>query len=221
VLRRWFPQIALSAVFAAGAIAWGALSLRGVNEWVFSITKGMLSEDIRELGPHDFAIVPGSMFRDNQPNLALKERLNLALDLYRAGRVKAILVSGDELRAGHEASGMRQWLLDRGVPASQVYSDPLGTRTLETMVRAARVFGVRSAIVCTQRLHAPRSLFLAHGSGIDAVALVPPSSARRWVAAEQAEPWKITLAFVEHYVLRKTAGSLPTPTQRSSVASLH
>jgi SanA protein len=213
MLRLWFPQIALAVFLAAGAIAWGSLSLRGSNEWVFIVTRGMWSDNIRELSAHDVAIVPGAVFRDGRPVPVLEERLNLALGLYRSGRVATILVSGDEAGQEKEASGMRQWLIDHGVPAARVTADPLGVRTLATMTRAAHVFDVRSAIICTQRLHAPRSVFLARGAGIDAVALVPPSAPRNASVNERTEHLKITLAFLEHYVFRRTAA-------RSSSADL-
>jgi SanA protein len=152
---------------------------------------------------HDVAIVPGNVFRNGRPNRLLEERLWLALGLYQAGRVGAFFVSGDEARAGHEASGMRQWLVDRGVPGSRVMVDELGIRTLATMARAAHVFGIRSAIVCTQRWAAPRALFLAHGAGMDAIAFVPPSKAPSSFGG--AENLKIALAFVERYVLGRTS----------------
>jgi SanA protein len=218
MLRRWVPQIALTVCFAAGAVGWGSLSLRGANEWVFHITKGMWFDDMGDITPRDVAIVPGVLFRSGRPQAFLEERLGMALGLYRSGRVKAILVSGDEQRAGNEASGMRRWLLDRGVPSTAVLADPLGTRTLVTMTRAAHVFGVRSAIICTQGMHAPRSVFLARGAGIDAVALVPHAP-RNGYASRRAESLKVSLAFIEHYLLRQTQ-SAPSTVPRVELAEL-
>jgi vancomycin permeability regulator SanA len=66
---------------------------------------------------------------------------------------------------------MRRWLLERGVPQAALLQDDLGLRTLDSMVRAAEVFGIRQASVCTQSYHLPRALFWAHRAGIDAVGL--------------------------------------------------
>lgn len=212
MLRRWLHRIALSVCLACGAVAWVSLSLRATNEWVFHTTRGMWFDDMRDLSPREVAIVPGNVFRNGRPNRILAERLWLALSLYQAGRVGSFLVSGDEERAGHEASGMKQWLVDRGVPASRVMVDRSGVRTLATMNRAAHVFGIRSAIICTQSWAAPRALFLAAGSGIDALAFVPRGAPVQAPSGGMGgEDLKISLAFVERYVLRRTApGSAAT-----------
>ncbi len=207
MFRRWLPQIGLAIFLAAGAVAWGSVSIRGTNEWVFSVTRGMWVDDVGDVLSRAVAIVPGSAFNSGRPNAQLEERLRLALDLFEAGRVGTFLVSGDEEHAGHEATGMRRWLTDRGVPTARIVVDPLGIRTLETMTRAARIYGVRNAVICTQRWAAPRALFLARGAGIDAIALVPRNSSRLNAAVPEKESLKVTLAFVERYLLGRTSGS--------------
>jgi|GEM_PF-874285 len=204
MLRRWSSHFALAVLFAAGAVAWGYLSIRGTNRWVFNVTRGAWFEDVREIPSRDVAIVPGTGFHHGRPHPPMEERLRLALNLYEAGLVRAILVSGNEAGPGYEVSGMQRWLIERGVPSAQIMVDPLGTRTLETMTRAVMVFGVRSAIVCTQGWAAPRAVFLARGAGIDAIALVPEAVPRRPNQIFTDEHYKTTLAFLERYVLGRT-----------------
>ncbi|WP_437292318.1 SanA/YdcF family protein [Sorangium sp. So ce406] len=119
----------------------------------------------------EVAIVPGALVWPNgTPSPALEDRLAAALDLYRAGKVRRILVSGDHGRVGYdEPNAMRAWLVRRGVPSGDVFMDHAGLRTLDTMQRAARVFGVRDAVVCTQEFHLPRALYLARAAGFPAV----------------------------------------------------
>ena len=119
------------------------------------------------------AIVPGArVFEDGTPSHALADRLHAALELYRAGRVQKILVSGDHGSGIYdEVNAMHAWLLDRGVSPEAIYLDHAGFRTLDTMFRASEVFKVRRAVICTQRFHLPRSVFLARAAGIDAVGL--------------------------------------------------
>ena len=210
LLRRVLRGCALSALFGAGAFSFASLGILESNAWVAGKVHGQWYDDASSLAPHDFAIVPGIRFRDGQPVSGLKQRLEMALDLFHAGRARAILVSGDEERAGHEATGMRDWLVGRGVPPARIVVDPLGVRTLATMARASHVFGVKNAIVCTQRVHAARTLFLAEGSGIDAVAYVPPSRPTPMGAGERHESWKTTLAFIERYFLGQTSTSSPS-----------
>jgi len=120
------------------------------------------------------AIVPGARVHvDGRPFAVLEDRLACARDLYRSGRVGRILVSGDHRQEGYdEVNGMHAWLVRQGVPTESIFLDHAGLRTLDTMERAARVFQVRDAAICTQRFHLARSLFLAREAGIDAVGVV-------------------------------------------------
>jgi SanA protein len=129
---------------------------------------------LAEVPARTVAIVPGAqVWPGGRPSSVLEDRLAAALALYRAGKVQRILVSGDHARSDYdEVTPMRDWLRARGVPADAVIEDHAGLRTLDTMQRAARVFGVRDAVVCTQAFHLPRALYLARNAGIDAVGLV-------------------------------------------------
>jgi SanA protein len=154
-------------VLGAGALIGGANALvvaRG----------GPLFESAEDVPARTVAIVPGArVHRDGTPYASLEDRLEAALSLYRAGRVRRILVSGDHQAEGYdEVNGMHRWLRERGVQDADIFLDHAGLRTLDTMQRAARVFLVKDAVVCTQRYHLPRSVFLAKAAGISAVGLV-------------------------------------------------
>ena len=100
-----------------------------------------------------------------------------------------ILVSGDHGTAAYdEVNAMHRWLVGHGVPSEDIFLDHAGLRTWDTMVRAARVFGIDGAVVCTQRFHLPRALYLARAAGLDAVGLVAdrgPDPHRRWNALRE------------------------------------
>ncbi|GMV40340.1 MAG: hypothetical protein AMXMBFR64_20560 [Myxococcales bacterium] len=151
----------------------GAALVAGANAWVLT-SGGEIFEAPPSVPPRTVAIVPGArVLRDGTPMPALEDRLLAALALWRAGTVKRILVSGDHGTTGYdEVNGMQRWLVERGVPTEAIFLDHAGLRTLDTMARAASVFQVRDAVVCTQRFHLPRALFLARHHGIDAVGLV-------------------------------------------------
>ncbi|WP_437681127.1 SanA/YdcF family protein [Sorangium sp. So ce131] len=147
----------------------GGAALGGARLWV-----GRSAEIYRDAGavpPREVAIVPGALvWPDGTPSPVLADRLAAALELHRAGKVRRILVSGDHGRVDYdEPNAMRAWLVRRGVPSGDVFMDHAGLRTLDTMQRAARVFGVRDAVVCTQAFHLPRALYLARAAGFPAV----------------------------------------------------
>jgi len=187
--QAWFLA---DALVIAVVCAWLA-----PNAWIARACTGRVFASPADAPARTFAIVPGARVYEGRPTRLLQDRLQSALSLYQAGRVKAVLVSGREIPEAPEATVMRNWLLARGVPAADIWTDGAGVRTRETMVRAVARYGVDDAIVCTQSVNAPRTLYLARAAGIDAVAVATPTTletARRYLAVESL---KTTLAFAE------------------------
>lgn len=116
-------------------------------------------------------IVPGAaVLRSGALSAVFLDRANAAIKLYKAGKAQKILVSGDNSTVEHnEVDPARKYLLGQGIPERDIYLDHAGFDTYSTMYRARDIFGVKSAIIATQSFHLPRSLFIAHSLGIDAV----------------------------------------------------
>jgi SanA protein len=117
------------------------------------------------------AIVFGAeVKRDGTPSAVLRDRIETAIALYKAGKVEKLLMSGDNRFADYnEPESMRQYALTLGVPDADIVLDYAGRRTYDTCYRAKEIFGVSSAILVTQRFHLPRALFLCKAFGIDAL----------------------------------------------------
>jgi SanA protein len=149
--------------------------VKGIDTgWIGRHERARIFRDLASIPARSIAIVPGAAVHPGlRPSDALEDRLETALAVWRAGKVDRILVSGNPFPAARdEVATMAVWLHDRGVPDEAVLRDPEGFRTLATMRRAATVFHVTDAIVCTQEFHLPRALWLARKAGIDAVGLV-------------------------------------------------
>ncbi|MEA2697045.1 MAG: SanA protein [Myxococcales bacterium] len=144
------------------------------NLVVFRQAKPFIYQSVDAVPARAITIVPGNMVINGVPVDMLAQRLNAALMLYRMGKTQVILVSGNrQAEDGYdEVAAMHRWLVQRGVSDAAIVDDPAGFRTLDTMERAARIFKVKSAIVCSQGVHLPRSVYLARHAGIDAVGLV-------------------------------------------------
>jgi SanA protein len=117
------------------------------------------------------AIVFGAgLRRDGSVTAILRDRVQTAANLYLSGKVRALLMSGDNSRLDYnEPEAMRAFALSLGVPEEAIASDFAGRRTYDTCYRAKQIFGVRSAILVTQDFHLPRALYTCNGLGLGAV----------------------------------------------------
>ena len=137
---------------------------------VVGISSAGRLQSLDEVAPHDVAIVFGAGLVDGKPSPYLAARLQIAYDLYVAGKAKVILVSGDNLTDYHdEPSAMTVWLAERGVPEDKIVQDYAGEDTYSTCVRAKQIFGVTSAILVSQTYHLPRAVTTCRLVGVDAV----------------------------------------------------
>jgi SanA protein len=120
--------------------------------------------------PHaQAALVLGAQVMPNgAPSSMLSDRIDAAAELYRAGKVDKLLLSGDHSRRTYDEVGtMRRILLAKGIPAQDVFTDHAGFDTWDSAQRARRVFDVQSAIVVTQHFHMARALYDARRAGLD------------------------------------------------------
>ena len=100
----------------------------------------------------------------------LRDRVDTAIALYKAGKVQKLLLSGDNQFADYNEPGaMMAYTIAQGVPAEDVQPDYAGRRTYDTCYRAKAIFQVESAVLVTQRFHLPRALLLCDQLGIEAV----------------------------------------------------
>ncbi len=114
-------------------------------------------------------ILGAGVYSDGEPTLVLEGRLRTALALYRAGKVRWFLVSGDNRTPRYnEPQAMRKWLLKQGVPPERIVGDYAGRRTYDSLKRARVVFGLERAVIVTSDFHLPRALFLADRVGLAA-----------------------------------------------------
>ncbi len=128
-------------------------------------------------------VLGAGVYGRGKPTRVLAERLQTALALYRAGKVRWFLVSGDNREPSYnEPQAMRRWLIQAGVPPTRIVSDYAGRRTWDSLRRAQIVFGLRRVVVVTSDFHLPRALFLADHMGLEAWG-VPASTARQPLAA--------------------------------------
>ena len=179
----------------AGLLILVLLVFAGPTGYVLLASAGRAST-VAQVPAQPVAIVFGaSVYSDGTPSPYLRARLDLAYDLYAAGKVRAVLVTGDNgTNTYDETSTMSDYLVARGVPAVKVVGDYAGFDTYDSCVRAKQIFGIDRAVLTTQSYHLPRAIAVCRSVGVDAWGVgdefAPPMdpdlrqsySAREWLA---------------------------------------
>jgi SanA protein len=116
------------------------------------------------------ALVPGASVASNGTlSKVLRERADKAANLYEAGVVHTILVTGDNATLQYdEVYPVGKYLVALGVPQQDIFLDYAGFDTYSSMYRARDVFGVTSVLIISQAYHLPRAVFVARALGLDA-----------------------------------------------------
>lgn len=159
-------MILIALGILGGSIVFGgsAFVKYGMKQYIYEETQ------IAEIPKADCILVLGAGLKpDGTPNFMLKDRLDRALNLYRAGVSDRLLMSGDHGREQYdEVNAMKKYAMDAGVPSDRIFLDHAGFSTYESMYRAGEIFEVKSTVVVTQRYHLYRALYSARQRGIEA-----------------------------------------------------
>jgi SanA protein len=141
------------------------------NGWLLAANRARIFPAGTDVPARPVALVLGTAPHVGRwKNPFFEGRMDAAAQLWRGGKVRHLLVSGDNSRRDYdEPTAMRDALIARGVPARAITLDYAGFRTLDSLVRARAVFGLRELIVVTDDWHQPRALFLAKAAGLDAL----------------------------------------------------
>jgi vancomycin permeability regulator SanA len=177
ILRLSYQGAVLLSVLAIAPLTWVWLASSG-HRVVADSSPGWMAE----VPEAPVALVLGAGIIWGNPTPMLARRLDISAELYRAGKVRAILLSGDNGRAEYdEPTVMRDYLLARGIPGRALVLDYAGFDTWDSCVRARTVFGALRLTVITQVFHLPRAVTLCRMAGVEAFG-VGDDSAKRWVS---------------------------------------
>jgi len=197
-LRRHWRKLAVAALSMAAVVA-------ALNVWLVKSCSAAVYRDVSKLQSRDVGLVLGTvrLLRSGSVNPHFQARIEAAAELYRQGKVRHLLLSGDNHRRGYdEPTDMKEALLAKGVPESAMTLDYAGFRTLDSVVRAKKVFGQTKLTMITDDFHAPRAVFLSRHFGIDAVAFsAEPVSMNRSIRSRVRELAARVKAVLDVYVL--------------------
>jgi SanA protein len=162
----WIPW----SIFVAGGLA--ALFALFCQWWIHRAGQNRVFSSVDTIPCNDVGLVLGTArtLSDGRSNRFFTYRMNAAAELYRAGKVVQLILSGSTGEAGYsEPKDMKCEMIARGVPREALLLDAGGTRTLDSVVRAKTVFGLTRLTVISQEFHNRRALFFCKHHQIDAV----------------------------------------------------
>jgi SanA protein len=193
VVRR--VKWAIKGLIAIGFV--GSVLVLVCNWWVVRETRSQIYFDMHKLPANDVGLVLGTskFVRSGKENLFFRYRMEAAARLWHEGKVKQLILSGNnDSEFYNEPSDMRKALLRLGVPDEVMRPDYAGFRTFDSVVRCKNHFGHRQITIISQNFHNARALYIGNHEGMTAVAFaaqdVPDGYSLKTLIREYlARPW--------------------------------
>jgi len=164
-MKKWLKRIGLALLlFIAGIIT--------CNVYVELTAKGKTFNNTTEIPANNVGLLlgTGKYLTNGNINLFYKYRINAAVQLYKAGKVKYILVSGDNGSESYdEPTTFKEDLIAAGIPESKIVLDYAGFRTLDSVIRSKEIFQQENITIISQQFHNERAIAIANAKGIKAV----------------------------------------------------
>jgi SanA protein len=161
---RWKKVVLYSFLLSVFIVCWSNFS-------VYYESKDFISKDVSELPPVKTGLLLGTSrnLRGGSENAYFFHRIDACVKLYEAGKIKNILISGDNGRKDYnEPEDMKQELMARGIPEAHIFLDYAGFDTYDSVLRAWKIFGQKSFIVISQHFHNQRAVYIARRFGLNA-----------------------------------------------------
>lgn len=170
--------------------------------YVVTTTQAYRYHEPGSIPPTRVAVVFGAGVRpDGRPTPMLADRVQAAVQLYHAGQVQKLLMTGDNSTIEYnEVRAMQHYAASQGVPVEDITLDYAGFSTYESCYRAHAIFGLTEAVLVTQSYHLPRAVYTCRHLGVDAVGMgtpdwsaYPPQVIGRYVVREAVATLKALL----------------------------
>lgn len=202
-MLKLFKRLALlGLIFTFGIILFSYLSYH----WVARVASSKIYTSIENIPYNDVGLVLGTIktLGSGRENPFFTYRIDAAVALYQNGKIKHILVSGDNSRKSYnEPEDMQQALIEKGIPPSAITLDYAGFRTFDSVIRAREVFQLEKITVISQQFHNERAVFIANKLNLEVVGYnareVMPGVKNR---AEVREYLARIKAILDLYILR-------------------
>lgn len=184
----------------------GILAVYLLDQYITLVASDNIYTKVEEVPSKKTALLLGTAkyVAKGKKNYFYVYRIEAAVALWKAGKVKAIVVSGDSGNKYYNETGrMRKDLMKAGVPKRYIISDDTGFRTLDSIIHAETIFNLEDYIIISQKFHLERALFIAKAKGQKAIGFAAKDkkgtkAAKKMIAREYLARVK---AFLDVYIL--------------------
>ncbi len=149
------------------------VSIFATNMVVVRTTKNKIFSETDKIPENNVALLLGTSknTKNGELNQYFTNRILATIELYNAGKIKNIVISGDNSRKNYnEPQDMKNELIKRGIPESRIYLDFAGFRTYDSVIRMKEIFGQNKYTIISQEFHNQRAVYIANFLGFDVIA---------------------------------------------------
>jgi SanA protein len=156
---------------ALGLILLGIAFVAYANITAVWASRGRIFSEAKDVPKTKVGLIFGTSewVKGGGENLYFRYRIDAAVEVWNAGKLETLIVSGDNRELNYnEPQKMRQALIRRGIPGDRIVFDFAGLRTLDSVIRAKEIFGAEPVLFISQRFQNERAIYIANANGIQA-----------------------------------------------------
>ncbi len=164
-LRKIYKPIIILIILSIISAFWA-------NSVITKQTKNRIYTEIDAIPENNAGLLLGTskFLKNGKSNQYFENRITATVRLYKAGKIKNIVISGDNSRKEYnEPEDIKKELIKRGIPENRIYLDFAGFRTYDSVYRMNETFGQRNFTIISQEFHNQRAVYIANALKLNAI----------------------------------------------------
>ena len=161
----YIPTILILIILSLVSILWA-------NSTINKQTESRIYFDTDSIPENNVGLLLGTskFLRNGNSNQYFENRILATIQLYKAGKIKNVVISGDNSKKDYnEPEDMKNELIKRGIPEDRIYLDFAGFRTYDSVFRMKEIFGQDRFTIISQEFHNQRAVYIASALKLNAI----------------------------------------------------
>jgi SanA protein len=161
----YIPTILILIILSLVSILWA-------NSTINKQTESRMYSDTDSIPENNVGLLLGTskFLRNGNSNQYFENRISATIQLYKAGKIKNVVISGDNSKKDYnEPEDMKNELIKRGIPEDRIYLDFAGFRTYDSVFRMKEIFGQDRFTIISQEFHNQRAVYIASALKLNAI----------------------------------------------------